>query len=94
MADDWHHYCLDAYYVASGQKTADLQRAIPDNRAGSSDEIDHRLAINESRALGPAALRRSFTQENLRWLYRECHLRKTRFHRLLARYLRACGMER
>ena len=43
--------------------------------------------------MGPEALRRSFTQENLRWLCRECHLRKTRFDRLLARYLRVCGMD-
>ena len=43
--------------------------------------------------MGPAALRRAFVQENLRWLCRECHLRKTRFDRLLARYLRVCGLD-
>ena len=37
--------------------------------------------------------RRAFVQENLRWLCRDCHLRKTRFDRLLARYLRACRMD-
>ena len=33
---------------------------------GAADEVDHRLAINVARALGPAGLRRVFTQENLR----------------------------
>lgn len=89
----WHRYCLDAYYVASGQKPAELQRTMCEICAGPSDELDHRLAINVARALGPEALRRAFVQENLRWLCRECHLRKTRFDRLLARYLRACGMD-
>ena len=36
--------------------------------AGPADELDHRLAINVARALGPEALRRSFTLENLQWL--------------------------
>ena len=58
-----------------------------------SDELDHRLAINVARALGPEALRRAFVQENLRWLCRDCHLRKTRFDRLLAHYLRSCRMD-
>ena len=61
--------------------------------AGPSSEIDHRLAINVARAMGPAALRRAFVQKNLRWLCRECHLRKTRFDRLQARYLRGCGLD-
>ena len=61
--------------------------------AGPSDEIDHRLAINVARALGPEALRRAFVQENLRWLCRECHIRKTRFDWLLTRYLRACRLD-
>ena len=61
--------------------------------AGPSAELDHRLAINVARAMGPAALRRAFVQENLRWLCRECHLRKTRFDWLLARYLRVCGLD-
>ena len=56
-------------------------------------ELDHRLAINVARALDPAALRRAFAQENLRWLCRECHRRKTRFDRRLARYLRSCSMD-
>lgn len=88
----WHRYCLDAYYVASGQRPSELQRTMCEICAGPSDELDRRLAINVARALGPEALRRAFVQENLRWLCRECHLRKTRFDRLLARYLRACGM--
>ena len=42
-----------------------------------SDEMDHRLAIEVARALGPAAMLRAFTPENLRWLCRDCHRRKT-----------------
>ena len=61
--------------------------------AGPSDELDHRLAIDVARALGTGALRRAFVQENLRWLCRDCHLGKTRFDRLLARYLRSCRMD-
>ena len=89
----WHLYCLDAYRVASGQKPSELQVTMCEGCGGAADELDHRLAINVARALGPATLRRAFTQENLRWLCRECHLRKTRFDRLLACYLRACRMD-
>ena len=88
----WHLYCLDAYRVASGQKLQ-MQVTMCESCGRVADELDHRLAINVARALGPAALRRAFTQENLAWLCRECHLRKTRFDRLLARYLRACRMD-
>ena len=89
----WHRYCIDAYRVASGQHPGELQRTMCEVCAGPSAELDHRLAINVARAMGPAALRRAFVQENLRWLCRECHLRKTRFDRLLARYLRVCGLD-
>ena len=53
----------------------------------------HRLAINVSRVLRPEALRRAFTLENLRWLCYECHWRKTRLDRALARYIRDCSMD-
>ena len=43
-----------------------------------SDEMGHRLAIEVARALGPAALGRVFTPDTLRWLFRNCHRRKTR----------------
>ena len=89
----WHRYCLDAYRVASGQKPTELQRTMCETCAGPSDEIDHWLAINVARALGPEALRRAFVQENLRWLCRDCHLRKTRFDRRLTRFLSACTMD-
>ena len=89
----WHCYCLDAYRVASDQKPEHIHRTMCEICAGPSDELDHRLAINVARALGPAALRRAFVQENLHCLCRECHLRKTRFDRLLARYLRACRLD-
>ena len=89
----WHLYCLDAYRVASGQKPSHLQMTMCEGCGGAADELDHRLAINVARALGPEALRRAFTQENLRWLCRECHRRKTRLDWRLARYLRACSID-
>ena len=57
-----------------------------------SDEI-HRLAINVARALGPAAILRAFTPDNLRWLCRSCHRRKTRQDRKLAKFLAACSLD-
>ena len=35
--------------------------------ADPSDEMDHRLAIEVAHALGPAAMLRAFTLDNLRW---------------------------
>ena len=46
-----------------------------------------------ARALGPAAMLRAFTPDNLRWLCRECHRRKTRQDRLLAKFVAACSLE-
>ena len=89
----WHRYCLDAYRVASGQKPDQMQVTMCEGCGGAADEVDHRLAINVARALGPQALRRAFTQENLRWLCHECHRRKTRLDWRLARYLRDCSMD-
>ena len=56
-----------------------------------ADELDHRLAINVARAMGPEALRRAFTLENLQFLCSSCHRRKTRMDRRLARFLSACS---
>ena len=58
-----------------------------------SDEMDHRLAIEVARALGPAAMLRAFTPENLRRLCRGCHKRKTRQDRRLAKFLSACSLD-
>ena len=88
----WHGYCLDAYRVASGQKPG-MQLTMCEDCAGPADELDHRLAINVARALGPQALRRAFTLENLQWLCQQCHRRKTRLDRCLARYLRVCSLD-
>ena len=87
----WHRYCLDAYLVASGQKPG-IQVTMCEGCGGPAAELDHRLAINVARALGPEAMRRAFTIENLGWLCRECHRRKTRLDRRLARFLRACSV--
>ena len=60
---------------------------------GPAAELDHRLAINVARAMGPEALRRAFTLENLHWLCSSCHRRKTRLDRRLARFLSACSLD-
>ena len=73
----WHRYCLNAYRVASGQHPDEIQHTLCEICGNPSDEMDHRLAIEVARALGPAAMLRAFTPENLRWLCRSCHRRKT-----------------
>ena len=70
-----------------------MQLTMCEGCAGPADELDHRLAINVARALGLQALRRAFTLENLQWLCRSCHRRKTRLERCLARYLRICSLD-
>ena len=60
---------------------------------GPAAELDHRLAINVARAMGPEALRRAFTLENLHWLCGSCHRRKTKLDRRLARFLSACSLD-
>ena len=68
--------------------------APPQATSGNpSDEMDHRLAIEVARALGPAAMLRAFTPDNLRWLCRGCHRRKTGQDRRLAKFLSACSLD-
>ena len=88
----WHGYCLDAYRVASDQKP-DLQVTPCEACGGIAHELDHRLGINVARALGPEALRRAFTLENMQWLCSPCHRRKTISDRRLARFVRDCGLD-
>ena len=54
-----------------------MQFTMCEGCAGPADELDHRLAINVARTLGPQALRRAFTLENLQWLCSSCHRRNT-----------------
>ena len=89
----WHLYCLNAYRVASGQHPDEIQRTLCEICGDPSDEIDHRLAIGVARTLGPAAMLRAFTLDNLRWLCRNCHRRKTRQDRLLAKFFAACSLD-
>ena len=89
----WHPYCLNAYRVASGQRPEEIQHTLCEMCGGPSDEIDHRLAINMARAQGTAAMLRAFTPDNLRWLCRSCHRRKTRQDRRLAEFLAACSLD-
>ena len=89
----WHQYCLNAYRVASGQRPDDIQHTLCEVCGGPSDEMDHRLAIEVARALGPSAMIRAFTLDNLRWLCRNCHRRKTRQDRQLAKFLSACSLD-
>ena len=88
----WQRYCLDSYLVAIGQKPG-IQVTMCEGCGVPAAELDHRLAINMARALGSDALRRAFTIENLGWLCRECHRRKTRLDWRLARFLRACSLD-
>ena len=62
----WHEYCLDAYRVASGQKLARIQLTMCQMCADPAEELNHRLGIAVARALGPDAVKRAFTIENLR----------------------------
>ena len=55
----WHDYCLAAYRVASGQKPPGIQVTMCEGCGGPAAELDHRLAINVARAMGPEALRTS-----------------------------------
>ena len=89
----WHLYCLNAYRVASGQHPDEIQRTLCEICGAPPDEIDHRLAIEVARALGPAAMLRAFTLDNLRWLCRSCHRRKTRQDRRLVKFLVACSLD-
>ena len=89
----WHLYCLNAYRVASGQHPDEIQRTLCEICGDPPDEIDHRLAIEVARALGPAAMLRAFTLDNLRWLCRSCHRRKTRQDRRLAKFLTSCSLD-
>ena len=89
----WHEYCLDAYRVASGQKPENMQLTMCGACGGAAAELDHRLSIKVAPALGPDALMRAFTLENLQWLCRECHRRKSRLDRRLARYLAGCSLD-
>ena len=72
----WHRYCLNIYRVASGQHPDEIQHTLCEICGDSSEEMDHRLAIEVARTLGPAAMLRAFTPENLRWLCRGCHKRR------------------
>lgn len=89
----WHPYCLNAYRVASGQHPDEIQKTLCEMCGGPPEEIDHRLSIVVARALGPDAMLRAFTLDNLRWLCRSCHKRKTRQDRLLAKFLTACSLD-
>ena len=89
----WHLYCLNAYRVVSGQHPDEIQHTLCEICGDPSDEMDHRLAIEVARALGPEAMLRAFTLDNLRWLCRDCHRRKTRQDRRLAKFLSVCSMD-
>ena len=67
--------------------------AYTSSLTSAAAELDHRLAINVVRALGPEAMRRAFTIENLGRLCQDCHRRRTRLDRSLARFLWACSLD-
>ena len=55
---------------SSGQHPEEIQHTLCEMCGDPSDEMDHRLAIEVARALGPAAMLRAFAPDNLRWLCR------------------------
>ena len=72
---------------------ADPAHDVPDvcrSRRGAGPQARDAVA----RALGPDALKRAFTDEDLRWLCHDCHRRKTALDRRVVRYLRACSLDR
>ena len=79
--------------VASGQHPDEIQHTLCEICGNPPDEMDHRLAIEVAHALGPAAMLRAFTPDNLRWLCRDCHRRKTGQDRRLAKFLSACSLD-
>ena len=89
----WHLYCLNSYRVASGQHPDEIQHTLCEICGNPSDEMDHRLAIEVARALGPEAMLHAFTLENLRWLCRGCHRHKTRQDWRLAKFLTSCSLD-
>ena len=89
----WHSYCQNAYRVAAGLRSKGIQRTPCEMCNKEADEKDHRLAITVARALGPAAMLRAFTIDNLRWLCFECHERKTTQDRQLARFAKGCSLD-
>ena len=89
----WHPYCLNACRVAFGQHRDETLHTLCEICGDPSDEMDHSLAIEVARALGPTAMLRAFTPDNLRWLCRGCHKRKTGQDRLLAKFLAACSLD-
>ena len=93
LTTSWHRYCLNAYRVASGQHPDEIQHTLCEICGNPPDEMDHRLVIEVARALGPAAMLRAFTPDNLRWLCRDCHRRKTGQDRRLAKFLSACSLD-
>ena len=57
----WHPYCLNACRVAFGQHCDETQHTLCEMCGNSYDEMDHRLAIEAARVLGPAVMLRAFT---------------------------------
>ena len=89
----WHRYYLKLYRVAAGQHPDEIQHTLCEICGNPSDKMDHRLAIEVARPLGPAAMLRAFTPDNLCWLCRGCHRHKTRQDWQLAKFLSACSMD-
>ena len=74
----WHQDCALQYRAMRGESVTPAGPRECEECGGPGEEIDHRVAISVARASGPRAYVRAFLLENLRWLCRPCHLRKTR----------------
>ena len=81
----WHHECKQYYYAARGAthfelngKRIPLIPKTPCMKCGkASHEIDHILALATARGKKDTDSLKAWTPQNLQWLCRPCHSKKT-----------------
>ena len=88
----WHSKCVTQYALASGLTYSfgrPLLKRAPCTCGRPGNELDHELALSVAKLLGSRRLRlRSVLRDNLRWLCRDCHARKTASDRKLLAAIR------
>ena len=85
--EEWDEYYRDAkgrsVCVDCGKTPGRMDRGL---------EIDHELPISVAAELGPEAVMRCFTPDNVRYLCHDCHVEKTKRDRVILKILRT-GIE-